>query len=201
MRNGYPEAVAVVATLCQQDGTGGRSRVLVHSNAPTPPMAADGALDYIPTPLTYQHVVASSAIPVLFPPERRDTSGAAGFYIDGGVRLNTPIKPALDLGATEVMIVSSHATEYPSPSTMPAARPPDVLSTGAQSLNSVLGDAMIEDIRNLRRVNRCVQAAGGQAISPNGKRYRRIRFLLVSPKTGDLAGMAAATFRDRDLLR
>ncbi|EIV92612.1 patatin-like phospholipase family protein [Frankia sp. QA3] len=194
---GYPEAVGVVATLCQQDGTGGRSRVFLHSNSPAPQVAAGGALDYVRTPLNYKHVIASSAIPVFFPPEKIDTQGAAGFYIDGGVRLNTPIKPVLDLGATRVMIISSHATDYPPPPAGPTGRAPDVLSTGAQSLNAVLGDAMIEDIGNLRRVNHLVKLAGNKAISPSGNLYKRIRFLLVSPGSGQLAGMAATIFRNR----
>ncbi|MEX5637988.1 patatin-like phospholipase family protein [Parafrankia sp. FMc2] len=197
IKNGYPEAVAVVATLCQQDGTGGRSRVFLHSNSPAPKVAPNCALDYVPTPLHYKHVIASSAIPVLFPPERIDTQGAAGFYIDGGVRLNTPIKPALDLGATELMIISSHATTYPPPPVGPPGRMPDIQGVGAQSLNAVLGDAMIEDIRNLRRINCFVKAAGNKAISPNGNPYRHTRFLLVSPNSGQLAGMAATAFRNR----
>ncbi|MBL7496923.1 patatin-like phospholipase family protein [Frankia sp. CNm7] len=195
--DGYPEAVAVVATLCQQDGTGGRSRVFLHSNAPAPQVPPGGALDYVRTSLEYEHVVASSAIPVIFPPEKIDTRGAAGFYLDGGIRLNAPIKPALDLGATELIIISSHATDYPPPPSAPVDRVPGVLGAGAQSLNAVLGDAMIEDIRNLRRVNRFVKAAGVRAASPSGAPYRRVNFLLVSPGSGELAGLAAAVFRDR----
>ncbi len=197
IKSGYPEAVAVVATLCQQDGTGGRSRVFLHSSGSAPKVAPGCALDYVSTELHYKHVIASSAIPVLFPPERIDTQGAVGFYIDGGVRLNTPIKPALDLGATELMIISSHATTYPPPLVGPPGRVPDVQGVGAQSLNAVLGDAMIEDIRNLRRINRFVKAAGNKAISLNGNPYRPTRFLLVSPNSGQLAGMAATAFRNR----
>jgi len=42
------------------------------------------------------HVLASSAIPVAFPPVQvSDPGPAAGWYVDGGVRLNRPLHPAV----------------------------------------------------------------------------------------------------------
>jgi hypothetical protein len=54
-------------------------------------------IEYIATPkLGAEHILASSAIPALFPAVRVTTpEQATGWYFDGGPRLNTPIKPAL----------------------------------------------------------------------------------------------------------
>ena len=50
-----------------------------------------------------QHALASAAIPLLFPPARIDNE----LYLDGGLRQNTPISPALRLGATHVFAIGS----------------------------------------------------------------------------------------------
>ncbi|PZS19698.1 MAG: hypothetical protein DLM54_06500 [Acidimicrobiales bacterium] len=65
-------------------------------------------IDYFPTRLTEVHVRASTAIPLLFPPVRvEDPHDARGWYFDGGTRLNTPIKPALDLGAQRLVVIGT----------------------------------------------------------------------------------------------
>ena len=50
-----------------------------------------------------QHALASAAIPLLFPAVRIDDE----LYLDGGLRQNTPIAPALRLGATHVLAIGS----------------------------------------------------------------------------------------------
>src|SRR5262245_11488039 len=69
-------------------------------------------IDYAPSPdqrraLRYaeieaDHVLASAAIPLLFPTRR--VSGH--FYCDGGLRFNTPIAPAIRAGADRLVVVS-----------------------------------------------------------------------------------------------
>jgi predicted acylesterase/phospholipase RssA len=55
-------------------------------------------------PLDAEHVLASSAIPVAFPPVQvMEPEHAEGWYADGGIRLNTPLHPAVGLGATKIL--------------------------------------------------------------------------------------------------
>lgn len=185
--------VGVVATTSPMDGTGGRSKVFIHTTAPLPTPEADGSIDFIATPIQKEHVLASAAIPVAFPAIKVTApKQAKGWYIDGGVRLNAPIEPAIALGATTLLVVSSHATAYPkSPAT--SDERPDVLDVGAQSLHSILADGMIEDLRTMRRINRMVEQAETKGVdlkSRSARRYRKIEIIGVSPKPGKLSSMA-----------
>ena len=70
------------------------------------PPRSDREIEYVHTRLEGQHVRASAAIPLLFPPvEVTAPLGAAGHYVDGATRLNAPIAPALALGAERVIVV------------------------------------------------------------------------------------------------
>src|SRR5919202_4994765 len=80
--------------------------VVFHAGGPNPERDRIRQIDYVETPLVPEHVLASGAIPGLFPavhvpaPEH-----ARGWYFDGGTRLNTPIKPALELGADRIVVI------------------------------------------------------------------------------------------------
>ena len=54
------------------------------------------------TRLRPTHALASAALPILFPAVRIEDS----YYADGGLRLNTPLSPALRLGATKILVVA-----------------------------------------------------------------------------------------------
>ena len=116
-----------------------------------PPPDRTRAIVYVPTALDAHHVLASSAIPVLFPAvEVERPVSAAGWYYDGGVRLNTPIKPALALGAHRVLVVATAPADAPvSTRHDPSAPPPGVAAAAAQLLYAMLDDRMVEDLHAL----------------------------------------------------
>ena len=64
-----------------------------------------------PTRLLPTHALASAAIPLLFPAVRV----ASTYYADGGLRLNTPLAPALRLGADRVLVVAAGRCAYLGP--------------------------------------------------------------------------------------
>lgn len=166
----------------------------------------DRGLEVARGPVDADHVLASSAIPAAFPPIRVDQpTDWAGWYLDGGVRLNTPLHPAVGLGADRIVVVSAAATDYgPTPLPDQRAGSPDIADAAAQVLNAVLGDDMIEDLRNLRRTNRLVQQAAEADVrlTRNGARgnagaYRVIEHLAVSPPPGAMGAMADDLYRAR----
>ena len=115
-------------------------------------------IEYVATPeLGAEHILASSAIPALFPAVRVTMPDrAAGWYFDGGPRLNTPIKPALWLGAERVIVVALNAV---APSrTAPPDDQPDFYVGAAHLLHAALGDPLAQDIRTLAHTNALIAA-------------------------------------------
>jgi NTE family protein len=147
---GLLDAVAVVATAART----GRTVAFVESSSELS-VHNSHAVEYVPTTLADEHVRASAAIPILFPPVRVETPVAArGWYVDGGTRLNTPIKPALDLGAERLVVIGTEAiTVPPSEPGLHDSEPPDFGDGALHALHGTLVDPLGEDMRMLGNVN------------------------------------------------
>ncbi|HZD65971.1 MAG TPA: patatin-like phospholipase family protein [Acidimicrobiales bacterium] len=193
---GWIGAAGVVATNCD---TGYTNLFLQGQLQRVPPTDPLGQIDYTLTSLQPVHVQASAAIPVLFLPVRVAEAGQPGWYVDGGVRLNAPIKPALALGATRVVVVAT--TPDPDlPQSLPGERrPPDVFASAAVALRAILVDRMAEDVRHLRQVNGLVAASGQEEVSlpDRSDPYRRVPNLYIGPDSPEAISLVARRVFDR----
>jgi NTE family protein len=175
---------AVVATAA----TTSRS-VVFHTQRPSPPRDDKRAIDYVRAELTDAHVRASAAIPVAFPAvEVEQPSRARGWYFDGGTRLNTPIKPALSLGADRVVVVALNAIG--SRRARPHPEPPDLAEGATQLVQAVLVDQLVNDAATLATQNRLVAAASERGLELPGR--RSIPYMFVAPRDADAIGRIAA---------
>ncbi len=176
--SGPVDAVAVATTSAATGGT----VVFVEKkpSVPLPPNDDRRNITYVDTKLTIDHVLASAAVPVAFRPVHVPTPRhVAGWYLDGGIRLNVPLKPALDLDCDQLGVVATQPASWPE-QRLGVRRPsPDVFRATAVSLQALMGDRMVEDLRTLSTVNELV-AAGAKV-----DRYRRVRFLFAGPPSGE----------------
>src|SRR6266545_3978755 len=102
VRTGVVEAVCVVATSLERGGP----VAFVQTRGRIPISRPQDEIRYVRTHLRGDHLRASAAIPFMFPPvEVHSPHVARGFYSDGATRLNSPIKPALALGAHRVIVI------------------------------------------------------------------------------------------------
>jgi NTE family protein len=110
------------------------------------------------------HALASAAIPMLFPPVRIDDE----LYLDGGLRQNTPIAPALRLGATHIFAIGS-SREVKGRVVREAhpevGRAPGAAFLLGKVLNAFLLDHVDVDIELLTRIN-SVLVDGSRAYGP-----------------------------------
>jgi NTE family protein len=147
-------AIGVVATPAHSN----RSVVFHHGGTPRHREDPLRGIEYVATPdLSAEHILASSAIPALFPAVRvTQPEPAAGWYFDGGPRLNTPIKPALWLGAKRVIVIALNSV---APSRTPAPdQQPNFYVGAAHLLHAALGDPLAQDIRTLANTNALIAA-------------------------------------------
>lgn len=148
--DGTVDSVAAVATAARS----GRPVVFAEGHVERVEHKSH-AIDYVPTRLNDEHVRASAAIPILFPPVRVEKpKEARGWYVDGGTRLNTPIKPALDLGADRIVVVATDSIAEPSKRPgRHESGPPDFGDGALHVLQGMLVDPVIEDMRILGNIN------------------------------------------------
>jgi NTE family protein len=110
-----------------------------------------------------RHVLASAAIPLLFPSVKIGDH----FYTDGGLRQNTPMSPAIRLGADRLLLVSLRHVAPPSPQLEidhENAYPKPLFMIG-KALNALLLDHTEYDLQRMQRINSILDA-GRSAFGP-----------------------------------
>ena len=148
--SGLVEAVAITATEIRS----GKSIVWVDNRErQVTRWARDPFVIARPAALGPPHALASAAIPFLFPAPRIDGS----YFCDGGLRLNTPLAPALRLGADRLLIIGLRHVPGPAEETQLAAPREANYATltylVGKVLNALLLDHIDYDVDRLRLVN------------------------------------------------
>lgn len=142
--------------------------------------------------LGVDHVMASAALPLLFPAvklDHGDVDDAAdeGWYGDGGIRLAAPLSPALHLGAERILAVSTRYDRTRAEAEAPTITgyPPPAVIAG-NLLNAVFLDVLDQNARRLERVNQLL------ARLPEDERggLREVDLALVRPSQ-DLGALSA----------
>jgi NTE family protein len=188
---GLLDAIAVVATSAATT----RSVVFVEGQ-PVPAADAGQGIDYVAARIDGEHVRASAAIPTLFPAVHVSSPvRARGWYVDGGVRLNAPLRPALSLEVDRVVVIGLNAVPS-APPRLASEHRPDAFQSAADFLNGTLVNQLVEDVRDLARVN-LLLGDRGKVIAADGRRYRRVPFIFITPRArADVGGMAERIFEE-----
>jgi NTE family protein len=184
---GRLDALAVVATSARTE----RAVVFVQAREDRPVRDAT-LVDYVREPLGDDHVLASAAIPVFFRSVQLGGEPDAEWFFDGGTRLNTPIKPALDLGVDRVVVVATHAPFHrPEREAEGARRSPDFADGALELVQATLVDPLIQDLRNLGKINLLADRLGPERAKP----YRTVPYLFAGPhEVGRLGGVVADVY-------
>lgn len=134
--------------------------------------------------ITVDHILGSSAIPLLFPPRPIENR----FFGDGCVRNSHPCAPSIYLGAQKLLIigVKSRSTSTYQKDANLTTRAPSVARVVNVLLNAVLLDSVEHDVERLIRMNQIVSQAEN---SPNLS-YKKMEFVFISPSR-DIGALAS----------
>lgn len=106
------------------------------------------------TQFTVEHVLASAALPFVFPAVRIDGE----WHGDGGIRLAAPLSPAVHLGARRIVAMSTGYQRTPEEAakTVITGYPPaaQILS---QLVNAIFLDVIDEDVMRMERMNELIR--------------------------------------------
>ncbi len=178
IRRGRTKALALVATHVAT----GRCQLFLNHH---PDYHYSGRYGFYTHPIRPYHVLASASIPLVFPPIEIN----GDYFTDGGLRLNTPISPAIQLGAEKVLAISLASKRSFAVEQMCMLPQEEEASVTGQLLGTIMSgfflDSVDGDIEQIDRINRVIEWSEAEF----GDQYLpRINAMLERNEvTGDIA--------------
>ena len=127
-----------------------------------------------PVRIGLNHLLASAALPLLFPAERIGNE----FFGDGGMRMLAPLSPAIHLGAERLLIISTR-DENPDPPPLEPVPYPSLGEIGGYLLDTIFMDTLNADLSRLKRINRTLGMLSPEMREQS--QLRRIDSLVIRP--------------------
>ncbi len=182
--DGHLKALAVSASSY----TSGSHVTFYQSEAEHVPWIRSNRLA-VQEPLTMAHLLASAAIPFMFPAVTLSLQGAYEWFGDGSMRQTAPISPAIHLGADRILVIGAgRMREPPGPRVMAPSPYPSIAQIGGHAMSSIFLDALAVDAERLERINATL-ALIPEHVRANAA-LKPVRLLLISPseRLDDIAG-------------
>ncbi|MDO3386589.1 patatin-like phospholipase family protein [Gilvimarinus sp. SDUM040013] len=133
----------------------------------------------VATDIRLEHLLASSAIPTIFPTVRINRE----YFGDGALRQLAPMSPALHLGADALFVIGVSGNRNPKHwgKRVPVRHSPSMAQIVGHLLNSAFIDALENDIEHMERLNTLLEVIPADVREANGIDLRPVRNLVVSP--------------------
>jgi NTE family protein len=132
-----------------------------------------------PVRLTPAHLLASSAIPFVFPATHIEHGADSGWFGDGSMRQTAPLSPAIHLGAQRLLIIGAGRMQEPAHRQVADTGYPNLAQIAGHAMSSIFLDALAVDIERMRRINRTLALLPESALADTP--LRPIEALVISP--------------------
>lgn len=174
IERGYLDALAITASAY----TSAQSITFYQSRRPIEPWARVRRIGR-PARIDVDHLLASAAVPFIFPP----VLIGGEYFGDGSMRHRAPLSSAIHLGADRMLVIGvrdEHAD--PEPLASEPAASPTLAHLGGYMLDTLFMDGLYADLERLSRINLLLEQLGTEKLRPPLDRLRRLNTLIIAPK-------------------
>jgi len=135
--------------------------------------------------ITLDHLMASSAIPLMFAPVRINRE----YFGDGSMRQMAPLSSALHLGADRVLVIGNRDELIEPAERDETIEKPSLSQIAGHVMNSIFLDSLEADLERLERINKTVSLIPDKILKDKNIGLRKVESLLIAPSE-DLGDMA-----------
>ncbi len=176
LKKGHLTALAVTASSYSS----GEHVTFFETDAPLQPWVRSqrkAARDRI----THEHLLASSAIPFVFPAKAISIGDHMEFFGDGSMRQSAPIAPAIHLGAERILVVGAGRMHEPKgdAAANPTPTYPSLAQIAGHALSNIFLDALSVDVERVQRVNQTLSLIPPEVRAKSA--LRPIELLVIAP--------------------
>jgi len=134
-----------------------------------------------------EHLLASSAIPFVFPAVDLDVGGRREYCGDGSMRQAAPISPAVHLGAQRILVVGAGRMHEPPGERAGSQEYPSLAQIAGHALSNIFLDALAVDVERLQRINATLALLSPQARGETTLKPLQVLVIAPSQRLDDLA--------------
>jgi NTE family protein len=174
LEGGHLDALAVTASSY----TGGNHLTFYQSARPIPPWARHQRMA-LADQIGVEHLLASSALPFIFPAVPLYLDGRLEYCGDGSMRQLAPISPAIHLGAHRVLVVGAGRMSEAGRLPPQRVRYPSLAQIAGHALSSIFLDGLAVDIERLNRINQTLSMLPEASLAHTP--LRRVALLVIAP--------------------
>jgi NTE family protein len=131
----------------------------------------------VPMPITVDHLLASSALPFIFPPKHINRE----YFGDGSMRQIAPVSPALHLGADRLLVIGVGRQLQQHADRVKVSTHPSIAQIAGHALNSIFLDSLEVDLERLQRINRTIEMIPADILARESYPLHRVDFRVISP--------------------
>ncbi len=171
---GHLTALAVSASSY----TAGR-HVTFYQSGPEIPSWRRAQRMSVPQQIGVDHLLASSAIPLIFPAVPLYCSDHCEYFGDGSLREVAPISPAIHLGASKVLVIGAGNIGGPDRSFPEFSGYPSLAQVAGHALSSIFLDGLSVDLERMSRINSTLSLLTPEQLMQTT--LRPVRMLAITP--------------------